>query len=46
MALFIQILQIAAFVLFLLAGININPGKVSVGWLGAACAMLAFLLVP
>jgi hypothetical protein len=38
------ILLVAAFVLFLLAGLRVGESKVSLGWLGAACAALAGLL--
>ncbi len=38
------ILLVAAFVLFLLAGLRVGEGRVSLGWLGAACAALAGLL--
>lgn len=42
--LFSQILLVAAFVLFVLAGIGIPAGRYSLGWFGLACAMLAALL--
>lgn len=42
--LFAQILLVAAFVLFVLAGIGIPSGRYNlIGW-GLACAMLAALL--
>lgn len=40
----ITILLVAAFVLFLLAALNVPSSRVSLGWAGAACAMLAFLI--
>jgi hypothetical protein len=38
------ILLVAAFVLFLLAGLRVGESKVSLGWLGASCLALAMLL--
>jgi hypothetical protein len=38
------ILLVAAFILFLLAGFKVGEGRVSLGWLGAACSALAALL--
>lgn len=39
------ILVVLALVLFTLAGFNVpSPPRVSLGWLGAAAATLAFLL--
>jgi hypothetical protein len=41
----ITILLVAAFVLFLLAALGVpEPPRLRLGWLGAACATLAFLL--
>jgi hypothetical protein len=37
-------LSVAAFVLFVLAALNVPSSRVSLGWCGAACAMLAFLI--
>jgi hypothetical protein len=42
--LFSQILLVAAFVLFVLAGIGVPSGRYGLGWFGLACAMLAALL--
>jgi len=39
----VLILWIAAFVLFALAAFNV-PSKWNLGWLGAACATLAYLI--
>jgi hypothetical protein len=39
-----QLLFIVAFILFLLAAFGVNLGRVSPGWLGAAVAILAFIL--
>lgn len=39
------ILYVAAFILFLLAGIGVpDAPRARLGWLGAACAMLAWLI--
>jgi len=44
MSLLITILLVAAFILFLLAALNVNSPRFGLGWAGAACATLAFLL--
>ena len=36
--------MILAFILFIAAGIGWPPARVSLGWLGAACLTLSFLL--
>jgi hypothetical protein len=41
----IAILLVAAFVLFVLASLNVGSPKFSLGWAGAACATLAFLII-
>ena len=38
------ILFVAAFVLFVLAGLRVGEGRVSLGWLGAACFSLGVIL--
>ncbi len=41
---FVTILIVAALILFVLAGFDIGKPKVHLGWLGAACVALTFLL--
>lgn len=40
----ILILYVAAFVLFVLAALNVPSPRFSLGWSGMACAMLAWLI--
>lgn len=40
----IPILLVAAFVLLCLAALNVPSSKISLGWSGLACAMLAWLI--
>lgn len=44
MSLLITILLVAAFVLFVLAALNTNSPRFNLGWAGAACATLAWLI--
>lgn len=44
MSLLVTILLVAAFVLFLLAALNANSPRFNLGWAGAACAALAWLI--
>lgn len=44
MTLFVTILLVAAFVLFVLAAINVNSPRFNLTAAGLACATLAFLL--
>lgn len=44
MGLFSLILLVAAFILFVLAAINVPSSRVSLGWAGLACLTLALLL--
>jgi hypothetical protein len=37
---------IFAFVLFVLAGINVSTPRLSLGWLGMACLTVAIWLIP
>ena len=39
----VLLLYAAAFILFVLAALNVPSSKLNLGWAGAACAMLAFL---
>lgn len=41
----IAILLVAAFVLFVLAALNVPSTRVNLGWAGAACLTLAWLIV-
>lgn len=42
----VLILLVAAFILFVLAALNVpSPPRFSLGWAGAACATLALLLM-
>lgn len=40
----VLILWIAAFILFLLAAFQVTSPRVNLGWAGAACATLAYLI--
>lgn len=44
MSLLVTILFVAAFVLFVLAALNVNSPRVNLTAAGLACAMLGFLL--
>lgn len=44
MTLFVTILLVAAFVLFVLAALNVSSPRVNLTAAGLACATLAFLL--
>jgi hypothetical protein len=41
----IAILLVAAFVLFVLAALNVPSSRLNLGWAGAACAALAWLVM-
>lgn len=38
------VLNVAGFILFVLAALNVGSPKFNLGWAGAACVMLAVLL--
>jgi len=40
----VLILFVAAFILFVLAALNVPSTRFSLGWAGAACAMLGLLI--
>jgi hypothetical protein len=44
MSIAILILLVAAFVLLLLAALNVPSSRVGLGWMGLACAVLSELL--